>query len=131
MRTALRTRLLADATLAGLLGQNVAWDDRPRAGGLPALMLTQIAPGRDYTHDGPDGLDFPWVQFDLFAESAQSIDAIATALLAEMESGATAGGVRFHPGFLEGDRGMPSEVLDGNLDVKHRIMEFRFHWETV
>lgn len=132
MKEALRSRLLADSAIAAIVGQNVAWDDRPRADGLPALVLAQIAPGRDYTHDGADALQMPWVQFDLFAADAATLNALEAAIIAEMETQpVTVGGIKFGMGFLEASRTMPTDVLDGNTIVRARMLEFRFWFELV
>jgi hypothetical protein len=37
MQTALRTRLLADATISGIVGTRIDWGLRPQAKALPAI----------------------------------------------------------------------------------------------
>jgi hypothetical protein len=125
------SRLRADATLASLLGTRIAWFEAGRSWtAFPQLVMQEISPGREYTHNGPDGLDGPRVQFDIYAATGTSAEAVEAALLACMEAGGTRGDTTFHPAFLE-DRGMSAEDLaDGQRALRLR-MDFIFYHETV
>ena len=127
------TRLRTDAALATLLGQRIAWFENARSWGetYPQLVLQEISPGREYTHNGPDGLDEPRVQFDIYAESGTAIEAIEVALLAEMEREAVQGGTRFHFAFLQGRRMLPPDDLANQTRVLRMSMDFNFFHETV
>lgn len=129
----LRARLIADAALATLCGPRIGWFDAARSWerAYPQVVLQEVSPGRDYTHDGPDGLDHPRVQFDLLAVSDADLLATEAALTAAMEAGGAQGSTRFHEGFLElRQSGDPVDLGDGTR-VLRLIMDFTFHWETV
>lgn len=127
----LLARLRTDAPLAGLLGTRMAWFEAARDWAtLPQLVLQEISPGREYTHDGPDCLDGPRVQFDIYAADGVRAEAVEAALLACMEAGGDQGATRFHPAFLEG-RGMGVEDLSDQVRVHRLRMDFTFFFETV
>lgn len=114
---ALRTHLLADDTLASLV-TDVVWDERPETGSfgpdktLGIMVLTLVAPGRDYTHDGWDGLDQTLVQFDAWHRDPDAAAAIARATIGAIEVLATVNGWEIGPAFLEADSAERDE-LDG------------------
>lgn len=144
MRDQLLKRL-ADSPVGALVPavagiRAITWGDRLTKAGFPAIVLTQIAPGRDYAHDGPDGLDGPLVQADVMARTNAALNALATALIAEMESqdDVAVGGVtvRFHHGFVVGDQGPMAEDLGAGAGgagsdarVLRRVIEFEIPWE--
>ena len=132
-RNDLITRLRGDAALAARLGARIAWFENARGWGqtYPQLVLQEISPGREYTHDGPDGLDEPRVQFDIYALSGGEIEAVEAALLAEMESPANVGGTGFDHAFLEGRRMLPSADLADQTRVLRMSMDFTFFHETI
>jgi hypothetical protein len=113
------TRLRNNAALAGLLGNRIAFFEAGRRWeSYPQLVLQEISPGREYTHDGPDRLDGPRVQFDIYAADGTSLESVEVALLAEMEQQPVeVGGTRFFFGFLEA-RSMPDP---GDLANQRRI----------
>lgn len=127
------TRLRADAALAAALGTRIAFFEAARSWGqtYPQLVLQEISPGREYTHNGPDGLDEPRVQFDIYALSGTVIETVEAALIAEMESPATTGATRFHEGFLEGRRMLDSDDLANNVRVLRMSLDFTFFHETI
>lgn len=125
-------RLRGDAALAALLGTRIAFFEAARSWeAYPHLVLQEISPGREYTHDGPDGLDEPRIQFDIYAESGTSIEAVEAALLAEMEGTATQGGTFFHEGYLD-SRSTPDP---GDRADQRRIqrlsLDFTFFHEAI
>ena len=127
------TRLRAVPALAALLDDRIAFFENARRWGqtYPQLVLQEITPGREYTHDGPDGLDEPRVQFDIFAVSGGSIEAVEAALLAAMESEADAGDTRFHHAFLDGRRMLASDDLGNGRRVLRMSMDFTFFHEAI
>ena len=132
MEAALIARFCADAACAALAVDRFAWDERPRRGGLPAVVLTMVAPGIEYTHDGPDGLDFAWVQADVWAETSEAVSALVVAIRAVFERPSeTVLGIKFGMGFLEARHSVPPEDLDGGPKLFRQIIEFRFHWEAI
>ncbi|MAY20313.1 MAG: hypothetical protein CL955_06815 [Erythrobacteraceae bacterium] len=127
------SRLRADAALAAALGTRIAWFEAGRSWTtFPRLVLQEISPGRDYTHSGPDGLDGPRVQFDIFAEDGEAVEAVETALIAEMEQAVVeTGSTRFHHAFLEGRRMLDPVDLGNNRRVQRMTLDFTFFHETI
>lgn len=131
-RQDLITRLTGDAPLAAVFGQRIAFFEAARSWDrYPQLVLQEISPGREYTHDGPDGLDRPRVQFDIYSDTGAALLDGETALLIAMEREQTVGGTKFHFGFLDA-RSMPDP---GDLANQRRIlrlsMDFSFFHESV
>lgn len=131
-RQDLIARLRADAALAAAFGTRIAFFEAARSWtAYPQLVLQEVSPGREYTHNGPDGLDGPRVQFDIYATDDASLLAAETALMAEMESEVTVGGTKFHHGYLEA-RSMPDP---GDLANQRRILrlslDFTFFHEAI
>lgn len=97
----LRSRLIKDAAIAGLVGDRVAWVEGPREGGRPWLVLTIAGVRRGWSHSGQTGFDYHRVQFDGQSTDPDEAVAIAAAAQAVMEAGAVVGGTRFHPAQLQ------------------------------
>lgn len=129
LRPALRSRLLANGTIAGLVATRVDWGLRPSKAGLPAIVLTKAAPGQEWTHDGPDALINPWVQFDCYGATQVSALAVADALQAEMQrlDRVTVGGWHFDPpAVLVSDDGPnPEDMIGGGIAYRIRH-DYRF-----
>lgn len=132
-REDLITRLRGDAALAAALGTRIAFFENARSWGetYPQLVLQEVTPGREYTHEGPDGLDGPRVQFDIYALSGADIETVEAALLAEMETPGTTGQTRFDIGFLEGRSMLPTDDLANQTRVLRLSMDFTFFHETI
>lgn len=130
-RTDLVARLKADAGIAAAVGTRVALIERGRSwSAWPCLVLHEISPGREYTHDGPDGLDEPRVQFDVWGIGIDHLEAVESALQAVMEAGGTQGSTKFHPAFLEGRDTGVEDLADGTR--VHRLrLDYRFFFEAV
>lgn len=130
-KTDLRSRLLADPPLSGLLAERIAWIERGRSWGraLPALTLQTVLAGREYTHSGTDGLDRPRVQFDIYAADFDSLEAVKAALIAELEqAGVEQGGTRFGFATLEFELGHdPTDLGDGTSEFRLQL-DFEFTW---
>lgn len=132
MQTDLVARLRADAELSALLGAKgnrsaVDYDTRPDAGGLPALVLSDVSTQPIYTQGGRAGQE-SIVQIDVWAatplEAINAIDRAVTLMEAEAEVGAT----YFHRAFLNtGPRTMRAEDLPGGERVHRRSADIRFH----
>lgn len=102
MDQALIAKLLGNAALAALVA-SVSWDERPESGTLPAIVLTLVAPGRDYTHGGWDGLNETLVQFDVWGSEPDVVFQIAAAIPAAIEGVSQVAGWEIGPAFLEAD----------------------------
>lgn len=134
MEANLLTRLGAVAGLSAL-GGRIAWFERPRKSTpeFPALVLTFVSPGREWTHDGPDDLDRPRVQFDLYGTSPAALRTMFVALRTEMERTPhiDIGTTRFHPAALDSQRDMPPEDLADDTRIFRISADFQFFHETV
>ena len=130
-RTDLVARLKADTALAAAVGPRVALIEPARSWTtFPQLVLHEISPGREYTHDGPDGLDQPRVQFDVWGQGIAQLEAVEAALQTVMETGGTQGATQFHPAFLE-DRDTGVEDLSDQVRVHRLRLDYQFFFETV
>lgn len=127
MEEALRAKLLANVAFKALCPK-VVWDERPQDV-YPATVLTVVSPGREYTHDGFDGLSESRVQVDIWSlDKAQTL-AISRALVAAIEptgvtTTANAGSWEIGPAFLDGEDGGGTEDLGGGRKVYRRRMDW-------
>jgi hypothetical protein len=119
MQEALRTRLLADAGLKRLV-REVVWDERNQDGPLPAIVLTLISPGREYDHDGWDGLNDSRVQTDVWGKTPAECLAVSRALSSAIEPEMTIDSWILGPAFLEDEGGGQSEDLGGGAKIFRR-----------
>jgi hypothetical protein len=121
----LAARIVANSGIAAMIGTRAAWYERPRSGGFPAMVLSKVAPGREYILAGTaDELDSPRVQFDFFAETATDAIALARLVRTLLETSATQGTTLFHPAMLIMELSHPPEDLEGGVKVYHLIMDF-------
>ena len=99
MQQALRSRLLADGTVAALVGTRVDWDARPQGKSLPAITLAMVD-NRDQHMGGPQVTRNTIIQADCWALKAADAHNLAEAVIAELQPPATVSGVRFLGAFL-------------------------------
>ncbi|MES3154345.1 DUF3168 domain-containing protein [Sphingomonas faeni] len=119
MQEALRAKLLADAGVKAL-AREIVWDERNQNGPLPAIVLTLVSPGREYNHDGWDGLDDSRVQADIWAKTPAEALALFRALVPAIEPETTTLGWVIGPAFLDDDAGGQSEDLGGGAKIFRR-----------
>ncbi|NBW09764.1 MAG: DUF3168 domain-containing protein [Caulobacteraceae bacterium] len=131
LKADLRARLAADTAIAALVGNAVSWFEKNRADGYPCLILNTIEPGRDYTHEGPDGLDNPRIQFDCYGTTDVQADALALAVRDEMEGSGVWGGSRFGPGFLESENSFTEGEQDGGQRLYRVSLDFTFYHSAI
>ena len=127
MQEALAARLAGAAPIGALVGDRVDWFDRPD--GFPALSLTMVSPGREWTMDGPDELDEPWVHVEAWANTKAQVAALKRAVVVEMEQPRSVDGVTFHEASLESERWDRPDDLDDGTAVFRVSMDFRFFCE--
>ena len=126
MQQALRTRLLNDATVAGLVGTRVDWDARPQAKALPAVTLSMVDV-RDQHMGGAQVTRGTIIQADCWALKPLDAHNLAEAVIAELQPKATVSGVTFLGAFLtatsmseDTDNGMIYRVMVRG-DLHHTI----------
>jgi hypothetical protein len=117
MQTALRDRLLADATITALVGTRVDWDVRPQGKPLPAITLGMVD-NRDQKMDGPQVTRSTVIQADCWALKSIEAHTLAEAVIAELQPALTVGSVRFLGAFLTATSS--SEDTDNGL--VYRVM---------
>jgi hypothetical protein len=134
MESDLLTRLGAVAGLSPL-GARIAWFERPRKAvpEFPALVLTLVSPGREWTLGGPDGLDRPRMQFDLYGPSVTELRALFAVLRDALEARpfADVGATRFHPAMLDTQRDLPAEDLTDGVRIFRISADFQFYHEAI
>lgn len=138
METHLVARLAASpaGSLVGASGaaRAISWFERPVKLDFPAIVLTMVAPGREWDHDGPDGVDRPRVQFDHFGLAAVPVLALRDAVRAEMEvtRSITVGAVqiKFWPAQLVSEQIAPVEML-ADKSLFRVVSEYEFFWEVL
>lgn len=137
MEEALLSRLREATGLVPLFGDRIDWWDRPRVNDddpeatLPALSLTLIDPGEEWTHEGPDGLDEARIRAEIWARDKITLVACKRALRAEMRRARDAPGWRFHEASLELER-FDTDDGDGESEKLLRItMDYLFYHEEI
>lgn len=91
----LRARLIADATVGGLVGQRVYPVVAPAKATLPAITYQRISGMRVQSHDGPTGLARPRFQFACMAKTYSGAKTLANAVRRCLDGyGGTTDGVR-------------------------------------
>jgi hypothetical protein len=122
MQEALRTRLKADPTIAGLVGPRVDWGLRPQGKPLPALALTLVPTPRDYTMGGADATQHYRVQVDCWAEDYRGAHELRDAVIAELEPASG----EFLGGFVTRNFDAPERTDSGIIN--RAVLEFKlFH----
>lgn len=124
MKAALRSRLLADATIAGLVGTRIDWGLRPQGKPLPAITLTLIPTPRDYHMGGAQRTQFYRVQIDCWAATYLSADAVRHAVIAELEPASG----DFLGSFVIRDQDMPERVE--NAEIHRASLDFKVTYVT-
>lgn len=132
--------LSANAGISAAIGKagsapSISWGLPKQGWPWPALVISMIDPGRDYTHSGPDGLDGPRVQFDALAETDVAATLLADAVRAAIEAGGTVGNTgnrrKFHPGWLEGRTTVDEGNLEGGKALFRVMQEFQFYHQEI
>lgn len=127
MESALRSRLLAAGPVAALVGQRIAWVERPQTDALPGITLELITDDRETNMRGFNGTQPGRVQIDIWAATYGSAKAIKEAVIAALAPRATVAGIHFHAGFFSA-RDL-SEKTDTRFIFRPSI-DYSFHYST-
>ncbi len=112
--------LTGDGTLAALIGTRVEPAPR-RRGTLPAIGYLRVSTMRVHAHSGAVGLVRTWMQFDVWAETAASAQAVTQALHGALEHyRGTVAGVRIDAALSLNDRAIPAPETND----QRRIVEY-------
>jgi hypothetical protein len=101
MEEALRAALLASAGVAALIGDRIAWGLRPQGQPLPAISLTRVTGGYDYTLAGRVPTTRSLVQIDCWAGSYADAKGLGRAVLVALD---TLNVAPFQGAFVEDER---------------------------
>lgn len=80
MLSDLRTFLLADGTIAGLVATRIYPSILPQSPTLPAITYSTVSASRQNTMDGPDGLPSKRIQIDAWSSSFAQAAALSNAI---------------------------------------------------
>jgi hypothetical protein len=119
MQAALRSRLLADATIAGLVGTRVDWGLRPQGKPLPAIRLTKIPTPRAYHMGGAQNTQQFRVQADCYGATYKASHDLRAAVIACLEAAESP----FQASFVDGDFDNPERTETG--EVHCAVLEFK------
>jgi hypothetical protein len=98
---ALRDRLIADSTVAALVGQRIDWVERPQSNSLPAVTLQTILDARPQHMKGLQDLRPTTVQIDVWGLAYADVRAVTEAVIAALVPAATSNGIVFARGFVD------------------------------
>lgn len=127
MLNALRTYLLSDPTLSGLIGTRLHPLTLPQGSTFPAISYQVVTNSHFHTLGGPVDLERPRIQFDVYATTYMVMDAVAEALRTALDaaSGQLGGspGIMVQGAFLD----MQRDVYESDPQLYRRTMDF-FLW---
>lgn len=131
MEEDLIARLIGSTAIGAMIGDRANWGGRVRGDAPPSITLHKVSPGREWTHDGPDGVDRPRVQFDCFGATDDAAAALSRLVRAEMETPAEIGATQFHPAMLEGEQWIDEGELDGGDPLFRVLLDLMFYHEEL
>lgn len=109
----LRARLLADGTIAGIVGTRIYWKLRPQGSALPAIVLGTVNGARDQHFEGAIDAQGNRIQFDCLASTKSVAVNLRNAVIAEVELPATVGDTEFQGGFVNLYRDTAEDTASG------------------
>jgi hypothetical protein len=124
MEELLTARLLASLPLTALVGTRINWLERPEGDALPSLTLTNVHPGRAYSHDGPDGLSYGRIQFDSWGASYLQAKRVSRAVRQVMEARYENDNVVFEDSLELSSTDQKPERLPGGTPVFRILSEY-------
>lgn len=110
LQAGIRSRLLANPTVAAAVGTRITWVERPQASGLPAIVLQTISDPRPAHLKDYDAARMTRVQMDVFASSYSSALAITRAAIAALKEPAVVAGKAFGGSFVDSQRDLAEDV---------------------
>jgi len=109
------TRLLADASVSGIVGMRVNWVVRPQKEALPAVTLQVVSDPRPEHLKGFDGARATRVQCDCWASDYLTAAALARACITALRQPATVNGKKFGNARVDGQRDLGETGVDGSF----------------
>lgn len=125
------TRLRSAAPVATAAGTRVAFYERGRDWKDRLSVLINLDDeGRDYTHEGPNGLQMPEVTIDVFGATGSAVEALARSVRDVFETPSqTVGDTKFGMGFVRTGRTLGPEDMPDGARVFRRRMIIKFSFE--
>ena len=111
--TDLRTRLINDATVVGIVGTRIYWEIRPQDSALPAIVLHTVNGSRAQSLAGAMETQGNQIQFDCMAVTKADAVALRQAVIAVAEVAGTAGSTEFQGGNVDLYRGIVEDTAAG------------------
>lgn len=130
MEEAITAKLLANAALVAIVGDNIAWDHTPQEDILPAVTLKVVSGAPLYSDEGSAGLRDLRVQIDCWAKNtatqsgstlAKQVARLVIGSLAEVSM--TVGGAYFPGVFLDNMQDLDEQGV-GGVVIYRRSLEF-------
>lgn len=133
-RSDLRTFLLADGAISGLIGTRLYPRTLPQKPVLPAATEQVISGDREYAMDGPTGRAKPRVQYDFYALTALEADELFDAFEARLSGfQGVVGGHTIQGAFLEAERDGYEDGADAGTGsgagLYRRSADFFIHYQ--
>ncbi len=125
----LRTFLLQDSTLGGLIGTKIYPIVLPQDPIFPAITYQWISGDRLYSLSGPSGLSGPRIQFDCWAKTYAASEGLFEALRKRLDG--YRGQMGSAPGHTVQGVFFANEVdlYEAEIDVYRRSVDFMIHYE--
>jgi hypothetical protein len=125
MQAQLRSRLMADGTIAGLVGTRVDWDVRPQGKALPAITIAGVT-FHDQHSGGPQATKRTILQVDCWALKPIDAHTLGDAVVAELQPPLEVGDTKFLGAFLT-TSSSSEDTADG---LVYRVMVRGDIWHT-
>jgi len=124
--TALRTYVLADATVTALAGVRMYPRRLPQGPTLPAIAYQRIDTRREHDMDGPDGLPRARVQLSIWAASVAAAEELAAAVRGRLDGYKGAwGSVTVGSCLCVGERDLDDPETGRNAVVQDYMIQWR------
>lgn len=120
MQTQLRTRLLNNATVSGIVGTRIDWGARPQGDPYPSLVLTLVNDERPQSFSGNISSRATIVQIDCYGVSVAQVATLREAVISAIVPSATVGGIIFDRAFIQTVRNM-SSISDTGIVYRDSI----------
>lgn len=129
MPAALRTRLLAYAPLAQLVGSRVTWMIRPQETALPAVVLQTITDERPQHYKGFQALRSTRVRADTWATTYGAARAVSEALIAAAVPEHRGNGIHFRRAQVGGPRDLMDD--DATKPLHRSSVDLILWWSAI
>lgn len=125
--TAVTGRLLDDATVSGLIGNEVHWGIAPQRTDFPFIVLTVVSDPRPKDLEGNVSIRGSQIQIDCYAGDRGGVAELREAVIAALDDAGTFDGVKFAGCFVNAVRELPEDTPTGTA---HRMSIDATIWHT-